>query len=425
MMIGENLAIEGGKPVREPVDWEMEGLPGLAAVLHHKIGSEEIEAVADVLRQGLATERIRELEEAFAEAHGIRYGVAVNSGTSACHTAMFAIGLRPGEEVICGPISDPGSIIGVIAQKAIPVFADVDPRTLNIDPTDIEAKITERTRAIMAIHLCGQPCEMDPILKIAKKHNLVVIEDAAQSHFAEYKGKRVGSIGDIGCFSLWWGKQMMSGAQGGMVITNDKGYADRARFFADGRGCRIASVEGFFTQTAEILGFNYRMTQMQAAVGLAQLAKLDEQVKRRIKAAELLSSLLEETDGISPPYIVDGAKHTYWLYPFWMQEGEFQVSNYQFAKALCAEGVPCMPKEYYLLCDHKMLLERRAYEGIECPFHCPQLGTDIKYTREMCPEAERTLRECIFIVWHQFFSGDDVRDMARAIRKVADHYRRS
>jgi dTDP-4-amino-4,6-dideoxygalactose transaminase len=409
MMVDGKLAIEGGKPVREPVDWEMVGLPGLSAVLPRKVGSEEIEAVVDVLRQGLATDRIKEFEEAFAKAHGVRYGVAVNSGTSAPHTAVFAIGLRPGEEVICGPISDPGSIIGIIAQKAIPVFGDVDPRTLNI----------------MAIHLCGQPCDMDPILKIAKKHNLVVIEDAAQSHFAEYKGKKAGSIGDIACFSLWWGKQMMSGNQGGMVITNDKGYADRARFFADGRGCSITSKEGFFYQTAQILGFNYRMDQMQAAVGLAQLAKLDEQIKRRIEAAELLTSLLKEIEGISPPYIVDGAKHTYWLYPFWMQEGKFQVSNYQFAKALCAEGVPCMPKEYYLLCDHKMLLERRAYEGIECPFRCPQLGTDIKYTRGMCPKAEKTLRECIFIVWHQFFSGDDVRDMARAIQKVADHYRRS
>jgi len=211
-------------------------------------------------------------------------------------TALGMIDLDPGDEVITGPITDFGTIIPILYQNAIPVFADVDPDTFGMDPEDLERKITKKTKAVMPVHLFGNPCDKDPILEIARKHSLYVIEDCCQAYVTEYKGRWVGTLGDIGCFSLQQSKHMTCG-DGGITITNNDDLAQRGRLFADkGWDRSMWGARAYF-----FLGLNYRMTELQAAVALAQLKKVKTVVERRQKNAALLSNMLKDIDGITPP----------------------------------------------------------------------------------------------------------------------------
>ncbi|HRU33183.1 MAG TPA: DegT/DnrJ/EryC1/StrS family aminotransferase, partial [bacterium] len=229
-------------------------------------------------------------EKEFAEYFGVKYAAAVSSGTAAVHSAVGALRLEPGSEIITTPITDPGTVAPILMQNCIPIFADVEYDTLNISPKSIEKNITDKTRAIIAVHLAGQPCDMDPIMEIARRHNLYVIEDCAQAHGARYKGRYVGTMGDLGVFSLMAGKHMNSGGQGGMVITNNEELYWNAKRFSD-RGKPFNSEE----KTNLLLGLNYRMTELQAAVGRVQLTKLaDIKGKRRW----VVERLREGTSGL-------------------------------------------------------------------------------------------------------------------------------
>jgi len=409
------LATEGGSPTfPQPLG------PGLSA---RKLADEEAEALAALVRDRLRDDSIGDFCRAFAQAHGMGYGVAVNSGTSAVHAAIVAASVEAGDEVILTCISDVGSVAGILSENAIPVSADVDPRTCNIDPADVESKITDRTRAIMAVHLYGQPAEMDELMDIGRRHKLPVIEDCAQSHFAEYRGRRVGSIADIATFSFILGKHMTT-VTGGMVLTNSAEYAERAAMFTDGRGEEIGTKKGMYFRSHVSLGLNYRMNKLAAAVGLVQLGKLGDIVRRRIENAELLTQLLQDIPGLTPPYVIDDVVHTYWLYGIWLENGAFTVDNYGFARALEAEGVPCMPKEYYLLYDHPLFLSPDPPRHPEYAVPRALYDGRVRYYRGMCPRAERSLAEHIAITWSEFFTEEDVRGMAKALRKVADAYRK-
>ncbi len=268
-----------------------------------EIGKEEIEAVTEVLRSGMLAqgEVVEEFEREFAAYIGTDYAIATNSGTSALHTALASVGIKEGDEVITTAFSFFATASCVLMQNATPVFVDIDPKTYNIDPFRIEANLSERTKAIIPAHLYGQPCEMSEIIDIAKEHNLIVIEDAAQAHGAEYKAIRAGSIGDIGVFSFYATKNIITG-EGGMITTNNEVIAERARMIRN-----HGQTKRYFH---ECLGYNYRMTNIAAAIGLVQLQKIDMLNLKRMSNARYYGEQLN----LKKPYVSPNVKHVFHQY---------------------------------------------------------------------------------------------------------------
>lgn len=242
-------------------------------------GTEELKLVTQALVSqnlfGVDGTMVPAFEKEFAAAYDVPYAVAATSGTAAIHTALGALDLNPGDEVITAPITDMGTIIPILYQNAIPVFADID-SSYNMDPAKVEKSITSRTKAILVVHLFGNPCDMEAIADIALRHNIPLIEDCAQAHMTEYKGKYVGTIGDIGCFSFQQSKHMTTG-DGGMVITSKKAHYEKMKLFVDKNYAR----KGWGARAYVSLAPNYRMNELTAAVGRAQLKKVKAVVQKR------------------------------------------------------------------------------------------------------------------------------------------------
>ena len=274
------------------------------------LGREEEEAVLNVLRSGVlaSSSKVKEFEERFAEYVGVKYAVATSSGTTALHLALLSLGIGKGDEVIVPSFSFIATANAILFCGAKPVFCDIDPKTYNIDTDKIEKLITNRTKAILPVHLYGQPADLKPIMEIAEKYDLYVIGDAAQAHGAEYDGKKIGSFGDVECFSFYPTKNMTTG-EGGMITTNSKDIAERARSL--GNHGREKTQWGYEHMR---LGYNYRMTDMEAAIGIEQLKKLDRFNDARIKNARFYDEELEEVEGIVTPYVMENAKHVYHQY---------------------------------------------------------------------------------------------------------------
>jgi perosamine synthetase len=234
-------------------------------------------------------EKVERFEESFAEYCGVKYGVAVSTGTAALHTALAALDIEEGDEIITTPLSCVATTNPILYLKAKPVFVDVDPTTLNIDASLIEEKITPKTKAILPVHLFGHPVDFDPILKIAEKHDLNIIEDASQAHGARYKGKKVGQFGQISCFSFYADK-MITTVEGGMALTNEKELAEKMRLL---RSFGMSKQRKFYHP---VLGYNYKMSDIHAAIGLVQLRKLDEYIQKRRKNINYLKEQVDNPD---------------------------------------------------------------------------------------------------------------------------------
>ncbi len=271
------------------------------------ISDREIEEVVKVLKSGFIAQgpKVVEFEDNFAEYAGTEYAVAASSGTTALHLALLSLGLEKGDEVITTPFSFAATANSILYTGAKPVFADINPQTYNLDPYKIEEAITDKTKAIMPVHLYGQPADMDSINQIAGKYDLHVIEDAAQAHGARYKDRMVGSLGDVACFSFYPTKNMTT-SEGGMITTNDSELADTARIL------RAHGETERYTHT--ILGYNFRMTDIAAAIGVVQLKRLDEFNNSRIRNAKYLTANIKEIHGITPPYEADQVKHVFHQY---------------------------------------------------------------------------------------------------------------
>ena len=279
------------------------------------IGDEEIENVVEVLKSGMIAQgpKVEEFEEKFAEWVGAEYGIAVNSGTAALHTALLACDIGPDDEVITTPFTFIASGNSIVYTGAKPVFADIDLKTYTLNPKSIEGLITENTKAIMPVQLYGQSANMDEINEIAEKYGLIVIEDAAQAHGATCNGKKVGSLGDMSCFSFYPTKNMTT-SEGGMITTDDEDLADQARIFrAHGASVRYHH---------DAIGYNFRMTDISAAIGLAQLEKIDDFNDKRIANAEYLNDGLKDVDGVITPYCAYGSKHVYHQYTIRVEKGD-------------------------------------------------------------------------------------------------------
>lgn len=271
------------------------------------IEEDEIEEVVAVLKTGMIAQgpKVAEFEEKFADYIGVDYAVAVNSGTAALHVALLSAGIGPGDEVITTPFTFAATGNSVLYTGARPVFVDICPDTFNINPELIEEAISDKTKAILPVQLYGQSADMNSINKIAKAHDLIVIEDAAQAHGAELDGKRVGSLGDMGCFSFYPTKNMTTG-EGGIITTNSDRLAD---------SCRVYRAHGSHSKYSHTeLGYNFRMTDIGAAIGVAQLRKIEDFNRRRNSNAEYLTEAIKDIGGIQAPFKADNARHVYHQY---------------------------------------------------------------------------------------------------------------
>lgn len=306
-----------------------EGDKTMIPVCEPLLGEKELEYVTDCLKTNWISSKgkyIEEFEERFANYCGGKYGISTTSGTTALHLALASLGIGSGDEVIIPTFTMISTAFAVVYTGAKPVLVDAEPETWNIDVTRIVEKITNKTKAVLPVHIYGHPCDMDPIMELAKKHNLYVIEDAAEAHAAEYKGRKAGSIGHANCFSFYANKIITTG-EGGMVVTSDEKIAEKARALKD----LAHSEQKRFLHTD--LGFNYRMTNIQAAIGLAQFEKIDELVERRRAHAYLYNSLLKGIDGIKLPPEKEWAKNVYWMYSI-LIENEFDMSRDELMQKL-------------------------------------------------------------------------------------------
>jgi perosamine synthetase len=385
----DKLAIDGGpKTRREPFPrWPL-------------LGPEDIAAVAEVLDSGKLTQlsgrSVGDFERAFAKWHGAEHCVATSSGTTAIHAALIALGVAPGDEVIVPAHTFIASATPVLHQVATPVFADVDERTFCMSPDSVRERITERTRAIIAVHLNGHPADLDALIEIARPRGIAIIEDAAQAHGATYKGRKAGTIGEAGCFSFWEDKIITTGGEGGAILTADASLAERMRRIRHhGEG----PIEGERAYYHLELGYNYRMTSMQAATGLVQLRKLDEYLIARRRNSAHLSARLGEIPQVEPPFVADYAVHSYYKYVCRLRR-DSGINIARFVSAVAAEGLP---------------ISRRY------PTPLPQqpVFRDAGLAGAACPVADRLSSELFTLLVHPTASVADMDDYVTAIAKVS------
>lgn len=346
-----------------------------------QIGPEEKQAVWEVLDSGMIAQgaRVKAFEEAFAQLCGVKFAVATTSGTTALHVALLAAGIGQGDEVITSPFTFIASANSILFTGARPVFVDIDPLTYNIDPSLIEAVITPRTKAIMPIHLFGLSCDMQPIQDIARKYNLLVIEDACQSHGAAYRGKMVGSFG-IGAFSFYPTKNMTSG-EGGMITTDDEPIAER---------CRVIRQHGMRRRYYhDELGFNFRMTDIHAAIGIEQLKKLRTKNAQRVSNARYLNAHLK---GVITPAVPEGCEHVYNQYTIRVPDGKRDALREYLHEHNVGSEI------YYPVPIHKQ------------SFYVSDLGYRGTYA-----EAERAANEVLSLPVHPALSMDDLEQVASLV----------
>ncbi len=357
------------------------------------IGEEEIEAVTAVLRSSKLTERsgfgpnVLEFERKFAKLVGSKYAIAVNSGTSALHAALLAAGIGPGDEVIIPSFTFSATATSILLTGAKPIFTDIDPETYCMNAETVNEVITERSRAILPVHLYGLPVDMDPILEIAQKEDMVVIEDAAQAHGAVYNDVKIGSIGDMTCFSFYGGKNMTTG-EGGMITTNDETYTDILRTI------RIHGEERPYWVTR--VGHNYRMTEIAAAIGLCQIQKLPEFLRKRRKNAKKLSDELSSFDKLIIPTEYENRKHAWYLYTVRLH-GKYARRRYKILQKL-----------------HDKKIGATIY--YEVPVHMLPLYQ--KYSDIPLPECEKIAREIFSLPIHPGVNFEDIDYISDTLKRI-------
>lgn len=352
----EQLALLGGKKA-VTLDYE--------AVANRPLVSQKgMDAVNDLMRKGKISQSptVREFEKRFAAYVGAKHALAVNNGTASLGTALFAVGATLGDEVIVPSYTFWATVAPIVAEHATPVFCDVDPDTYCVDPADIERKITSRTKAIMLVHVWGNPCDMDAVMAIARKHRLAVIEDASHAHGATYKGKKVGTIGDIGCFSLQASKLLPAG-EGGILVTDNREYYERA--VALGQYDRIADLPEDSPYRRYVLtgmGHKYRPHPLAIAIADAHLDDLDERNAIRNRNAQALEAAIADLGFLVPQKQYDGAQREYAYHYMRFDNQKFAgISTFTLLKALAAEGVICGYCGYGRLHNAPLFAQGGAY----------------------------------------------------------------
>ena len=392
--VREQLAIQGGKPVRAT----------LLPYGRQSITEEDIAAVVEVLRSDWLTTgpKVAEFEEAFARKVEARYAVSFSSGTAALHAAAFAADLNAGDEAITTPLTFAATANCVLYQGATPVFADVEPATLNLDPEQVEGRVTSRTKAILPVDFAGHPAELDRFLGLADKHGLVVIEDAAHALGAEYRQRRVGSVSHMTVFSFHPVKHLTTG-EGGMVTTENAKFAERLRRFRNhgiSSDARQRQSEGQWHYEMVLLGYNYRLTDISCALGLQQLPRLDANLARRRAIAKQYNDAFRGLIGVIAPQVRDDVNPAWHLYPIRVEAGRHRAGRGEFFRALRAENIG-VNVHYIPVHLHPYYRERFGFRGGEFPV------------------AEQAYEQLISLPMFHSMDDQDVHDVIRAVMKVA------
>jgi UDP-4-amino-4,6-dideoxy-N-acetyl-beta-L-altrosamine transaminase len=394
----EALAIQGGPPVRKT----------LLPYGHQSIDEADIQAVVETLRSDWLTTgpRVAEFEEAFATRTGARHAVSFSSGTAALHAAAFTAGLKAGDEAITSPLTFVATANCVLYQGAVPIFADVSPDTLNLDPEKAAARITCRTRAILPVDYAGHPADLDPVLELAERHGLVVIEDASHALGAEYKGRQVGSLSHMTVFSFHPVKHITTG-EGGMVTTDNAKFAETLRRFRNhgiSSDARQRQSAGQWHYEMVSLGFNYRLTDIACALGSQQLKKLEANLAQRRKIAERYTAAFREIPKLVLPAVRQNANPAWHLFPIRLDGVKLKAERAQVFRALRAENIG-VNVHYIPVHRHPYYSERFGYRGGEYPV------------------AEDAYERLISLPMFHGMSDQDVEDVIRAVDKVISHFR--
>lgn len=386
----EKLALLGGRPLlKRPL------------APYNSIGKEEKQAILRLMDEknlsgyiGRWSERffggkyVKELEKKFCRYFGVKYAVAFNSATTALQAAVAALGIGPGDEVITTPYTMSATPSAILFNNAIPVFADIDENTFCINPKSIEKKVTNKTKAIMAVNLFGQSADYKAILRIAKKHNLKVIEDNAQSPGALIRGKYLGSIGSIGIFSLNSNKVIQCG-EGGVLVTNNKKYAFRAQLMMNHGEAVINDLYKIDKTFEPILGNNYRMTELQAVVAIEQLKKLKFLNEKRIVLADYLTKKLRGFNWLLPPISHKKDRHVYFIYAMRFLADKIGISRTTFKKAMDDEGFWIGEGYQEPIYFFPIYQKKRIYKNSQFPFVSKEFNNNVSYKKGICPVAER------------------------------------
>ncbi|WP_461866390.1 DegT/DnrJ/EryC1/StrS family aminotransferase [Thermococcus sp.] len=356
------------------------------------IGDEEINAVVEVLKSGMLAhgKEVEAFEKEFTQYLGAKHGIAVVNGTAALDVALKALKIGEGDEVITTPFTFISSANSILFQGAKPVFADIDPKTFNLDPNEVLENITDKTKAIIVVHLYGQPADIKAFREIAEDYKLHLVEDCAQAHGAEFEGQKVGTFGDIAAFSFYPTKNMTTG-EGGMVVTNDDELAYRAQLIRS-----HGQTKKYFH---EELGYNLRMTNIAAAIGRVQLKKLDKWNSRRIENAKLLTEGIGKIDGLTPPYVDPRVKHVFHQYVIKVEE-EFPLSRDELAQKLREKGIGT---------------------GIHYPMpvHHQPLYQKLGYSKDICPNSIDASKRVLSLPVHPAVSKEDIEYIIQTLEELS------
>jgi dTDP-4-amino-4,6-dideoxygalactose transaminase len=336
-----------------------------------------------------------------------------SSGTAALHIAVAAAGIGLGDEVITSPVTDIGTVIGVLYQQAVPVFADLGSGTHNLDVADVQRRITPCTKAIIAVHLTGNPCDLDALKEVADRHNLILIEDCAQAWGARYHGRPIGTVGHIACFSLQNSKHVTCG-DGGVVASSDERFGPLLRKFGDkGNNRDQWGFNAFAT--------NYRISEPQAAVAAAQLTRLEEIAARRHRLGSLLTENIADAPGVIPHQVHPEDRAVYWFYYFRIRPERLRCDRSQFVRALVAEGASVRGGYIKVPLYGEPVFQNHGFFAGRWPVR--EMGlTEMDFTKHSCPTAESMLTEGIRVPIYEYMTEQYILEVAAAIQKVARHY---
>jgi len=396
---------------------------------YNSLGQEELEATIEVINSGVLSKylaawhgdfyggpRVKKLEKSICEMFDVNYAISVNSWTSGLITAVGALNIEPGDEIIVTPWTMSASAMAILHWNAIPIFADIDPLTFNIDLRSIEENLSEKTKAIMSVDIFGQSADIDGINKIAKENDLYVISDTAQSPYAKYNGKYAGTLSDIGGFSLNYHKHIHSG-EGGIILTNNSDYAERMQLI---RNHAESVVEGKkVTSINNMIGYNFRMGEIEAAISFFQFKKLPALAEKRTELGLQLTDRLQNLEGLETPLILEGNTHVFYVYPLILDISSLGVNRDTIIDALTAEGVPGLMSGYQNIHLLPIFQKKIAYGNNHFPWSINS-SRQITYEKGICPVAEELHEETFIGINFCMYDLDDeaVELIASAFAKV-------
>lgn len=397
---------------------------------YNPIGAEEAEAAKKVIESGVLSQflgcwdpdfyggpKVQEFERNCEAYFGVRHAVTVNSLTSGLIAAVGAIGIEPGDEVIVSPWTMSASATAILHWNAIPVFADIEPDTFCLDPKSVEANVTPYTKAIIAIDICGHSADMDALMAIARRHGLKVISDTAQAPGAIYKRKYAGTLADIGGYSLNYHKHIHTG-EGGILVTNDDDLAERMRLIRN--HAEVVVGDKGVKDLRNMIGYNFRLGEIECAIGIEQLKKLGGLVSSRQLAAERLNSGLRGLKGLQTPVVRPGCTHAYYVYPMALDVDALGISRTRIHQALEAEGVPALAASYQNIHMLPVFQQKIAYGSSGFPWTSDICRRQVNYSKGICPVAEE-MHESRYIgigMCMYEYPAEDIGLIIKAFQKV-------